>query len=350
MMANQKPDRLVCSFGAVVLLKHLNAINNEIEGVKQAGDIEYIHRMRVASRRFRNALDIFADCFPAKKHLLWQDQIRSITRALGAARDTDVQIFHIENIYNHTTDKRIRPGLNRLLLRLRQNRQKLQHNVLASLDKLIQSGVLEDITTAIGKKMMPEDPGLPQSGALYTLSHNLINSRLDELYSYEPFIHKPECKTELHAMRIAAKHLRYTLETFTSLYPGTLDAYISRVRKMQDLLGEIHDRDVWIDFLPQFVEQETGRVIKYSGSRRAMTFFIPGVQYLEGLEQDLRGSNYSDFLTIWDKWQEARLWPSLRYKISIHLPPVLIYPPLQPLPEPIGKSAVQPDNLDLSHV
>jgi CHAD domain-containing protein len=70
----------------------LEAFEKEIEGVRAAEDIEYIHRMRVASRRLRAALPLFLSCLPQKQYARWMKEITGITRALGEARDADVQI------------------------------------------------------------------------------------------------------------------------------------------------------------------------------------------------------------------------------------------------------------------
>jgi CHAD domain-containing protein len=43
-------------FGAKALLKRLQDVAKEIDGVRKAGDIECIHDMRVATRRMRSAL------------------------------------------------------------------------------------------------------------------------------------------------------------------------------------------------------------------------------------------------------------------------------------------------------
>ena len=63
----QKPDQNTCYFGATALKKISWLLTRKSEGVHQAKDIEYIHRMRVASRRLRSALPLFAACFPMKK-------------------------------------------------------------------------------------------------------------------------------------------------------------------------------------------------------------------------------------------------------------------------------------------
>ncbi|MFQ6042085.1 MAG: CHAD domain-containing protein, partial [Candidatus Poribacteria bacterium] len=60
--------------------------------VCEADDIEYVHRMRVASRRLRSGFALFEECFPPKRLKRWRKQIRRVTRALGDARYTDVQI------------------------------------------------------------------------------------------------------------------------------------------------------------------------------------------------------------------------------------------------------------------
>ncbi|MDP3565474.1 MAG: CHAD domain-containing protein, partial [Methanoregula sp.] len=90
-----EPVRAACYFGNARLLPLLEAFAKETEGVRAAEDIEYIHRMRVASRRLRAALPLFATCFPVKNYNRWSEEIRNITRALGEARDTDVQIAYL---------------------------------------------------------------------------------------------------------------------------------------------------------------------------------------------------------------------------------------------------------------
>ncbi len=129
-----KPDEGYCVYGAANLIRQVQAFNQEIEGVRLAQDIECLHRMRVASRRLRTALAVFEVCLPAKRVARWQKDLRKITQALGAARDTDVQIALLEQFYRELPDPIYQPGVRRLLLRLRQRREKLQGKVLLNLD------------------------------------------------------------------------------------------------------------------------------------------------------------------------------------------------------------------------
>src|SRR5512140_2534886 len=112
-----------CSFGAAILQKHLTSLREEVDGAYLAADIEAVHRMRVASRRLRAALPLFSGCFSKKRQKSWIKQLQNLTSALGAARDTDVQIDLLQKVEAGVTNRRIRPGLRRLRLRLIQQRK-----------------------------------------------------------------------------------------------------------------------------------------------------------------------------------------------------------------------------------
>ena len=62
------------------------------EGVLDTADIERVHDMRVATRRLRAVLEIFAACFPEKRHRTVLREVKALADALGARRDPDVQL------------------------------------------------------------------------------------------------------------------------------------------------------------------------------------------------------------------------------------------------------------------
>jgi CHAD domain-containing protein len=55
-------------------------------------EIERVHDMRVATRRLRAALEVFAPCFPAKRHRKALKRVKALADALGERRDRDVAI------------------------------------------------------------------------------------------------------------------------------------------------------------------------------------------------------------------------------------------------------------------
>src|SRR4026207_1827074 len=62
------------------------------EGVLDTSDIERVHDMRVASRRLRAALEIFAPCFPRAPFQSVPAGVKLLADALGERRDPDVHI------------------------------------------------------------------------------------------------------------------------------------------------------------------------------------------------------------------------------------------------------------------
>ncbi len=62
------------------------------DGVLDTEDIEALHDMRVATRRLRAALEVYAACFPAKLHRKALKRVKMLADALGERRDRDVAI------------------------------------------------------------------------------------------------------------------------------------------------------------------------------------------------------------------------------------------------------------------
>src|SRR5208337_575958 len=150
-----------CRFGSSRLIPLLDAFEKEINGVKDAKDIEYIHRMRVASRRLRAALPLFSSCFPPKQYRSWMSEMRKITRALGEARDTDVQIEFLRSSAKRL--KKANAGkempkdtgtlvqeINSFITELTGKRAVLQNHVVSALTALEKSGAVTEMHTAFG--------------------------------------------------------------------------------------------------------------------------------------------------------------------------------------------------------
>ena len=48
---SKKIPKTICIFGAQFLLEQVQQLESQIDGVQTGKDIEYVHQMRVASRR-----------------------------------------------------------------------------------------------------------------------------------------------------------------------------------------------------------------------------------------------------------------------------------------------------------
>jgi len=298
-------------FGATVLMTHLGALVQEGEGVRLGSDIEAVHRMRVASRRLRATIPLFGPSLAGKRHLEWIEVIRGVTRALGQARDKDVQIEHVVS-FLEPLQPPYRAGVRRLLLRLRQQRAEIQPAVLKSLQKLEKSGLVPDMAQKLAPFEIFHDRLDPNDPVLLGVADQAIREKLGAFLRYDEFVTQPDRVEELHAMRIAAKRLRYTLETFTPLFEDGLKPSIKAMRSSQDMLGAIHDADIWQIEMPRFIEQERSRTIEYFGTIRPFKRLIPGLTLYQESRQLERNQIYSQFLSTWEGWKRENLWEDLK--------------------------------------
>jgi CHAD domain-containing protein len=325
-----KPDEGACVYGAGVLLKHLGALDHEIAGVREGSqDIDPVH-----DARLRATIPLFEACLPSKKAKKWLKSIRKVTTALGDARDTDVQLEWLAKIQKKLPETKYRPGINRLILRLRQKREKLQAPLTAAMEKLSASHLLADMAAELQPVASRAEEIYVFTPGLYQQSFQAISGRLETLLTYDAIVDQPDKLTELHEMRIAAKWLRYTMETFAPLYADQLQTCLQAVRSTQDLLGEIHDCYVWQQFLTSFQEEERQRTLEYFGNEQTFKRLVAGIQYLEQDREQERSQLYQQFVASWQTWQSAGLWDELRRTIQVpFLQPGQVYPPRITHPE-----------------
>ena len=129
---------------------------------------------------------------------------------------------------------------------------------------------------------------------------------------FEPFVHNPDAVYEHHALRIAAKKLRYTLETYAPLYRRGFTKPIARIKKVQDLLGDIHDCDVWIEQMTlAIIKQHTRRHPVGTLPGAAISAVAPLRRLLVNRERR-RARLYRQFVRYWDSLVRTGFRDALR--------------------------------------
>lgn len=296
-----------CAFGARSLRNRLEVLTEVAAAVCGSEDVEYVHRIRVASRRLRSALSLFRECIPDKRYSSWRKGVRSITRALGDARDLDVQISFLQEYLEGVASARLARGPQRLLLRLRQKREKAQGSVVKSLDDFARSGIVEAMVRHLSASR--ETAGQAQEVRARAVED--VSSRVEEVLGFEAGVDRPENREDLHAMRIANKRLRYVMEIFAPLYEDGLAKPLQTVREFHTLLGDIHDCDVWEEFLPLFLEEERRRTLEFFGHCRFFSRIETGIGALAENRRVFRQERYGIFRELFHKTRRDRFWEDL---------------------------------------
>ncbi len=90
------PDETLETCARQIIMGYFCQMMSYKEGAKDGTNIEFVHEMRVTSRRLRAAMDNFADCFPEKAFRKYYKRVKAITRTMGSVRDLDVLITRFQ--------------------------------------------------------------------------------------------------------------------------------------------------------------------------------------------------------------------------------------------------------------
>jgi CHAD domain-containing protein len=105
-------------------------------GVLDTEDIERVHAMRVATRRLRAVLEVFAPAFDADEHKAVLDQVKALADALGARRDPDVQLVALDALAG-ALPAADQAGLEAFAARLRDAQQQGNRTLAAALKVMV---------------------------------------------------------------------------------------------------------------------------------------------------------------------------------------------------------------------
>ena len=274
----------------------------------------------MATRRLRAALRMFAGCFKSRQVRRWCKAIRRTTARLGDARDRDVQIEFLCGALSVLNAKECFPGIARVLVQLERERERLQRKVVKAVDRLEAKGVLRKMRRA--SKRVLEDAALAgqplQTPAAYAKTERHILRQLDELLRHQDSLADPECRERHHAMRIAAKRLRYTLEIARSVYPGQLDEAVEATKRVQTLLGNVHDCDVWAEHLDAFASRERKRITALFGHAGRLVHLQAGIEYLRQDRRRHREEVFRQLVEYWAELGQRQFWEGLKGAVLEH--------------------------------
>lgn len=288
--------------------KQLAKLMMHLQDARLAEDIEDIHQARVACRRIRAALRLFHDCFESEVVSTWQKQIKKLLKSFGAARDLDVQIEFLKSVLDNldSDQKKMRPGIRRMMMRWQQQREMIQSRVVKTIDNVQKKHLLTNIHIHMEKTLFELKPLRPStiSPAVRQRAYDQIQTCIRDFLEHEQSLHEPDNISGHHTMRIRAKKLRYAMEISDTALRGKLKTAIKKVKKIQTILGDMHDCDVWDTDIDRFIEAERTKTIDFYGHSRPFARILPGLLYLQQERDEHRNQLYlqaRDFMEQLDK-------------------------------------------------
>jgi CHAD domain-containing protein len=129
---------------AKIVAVRTDELTEHVRGVLDTGDIERVHDMRVATRRLRAALEVFAPCFPKQAYRQTLREVKRLADGLGERRDRDVAIAALDG-FGQQMPAPDRRGVSSLTDRLRDE----QAEANAALGPLVETQNLNPLRESL---------------------------------------------------------------------------------------------------------------------------------------------------------------------------------------------------------
>jgi CHAD domain-containing protein len=230
------------SAAALIGLTLLDAARAALGRLADPDDTEALHDFRVALRRLRSTLRGFraelGDAVPKKL----QRRLRDLARTTGAGRDAEVQLAWIRD-HAGALGRGSRGGLSWLRARLLDRRDRAYAAI--GEDVAPQFRRLERrIRRALNRARTDRSPSPVSFGAA---AARLLREQAAELEQQLGAASSTGDEAAIHGARIAVKRVRYLLESLGDV--ADAPPLAARCKKLQDLLGELHDAHVLVEEL-----------------------------------------------------------------------------------------------------
>jgi CHAD domain-containing protein len=234
--ASARPPRL-----AQVLDQRVDDLRGFVRQALRTWDEHAVHQARVTTRRLKAALDLLRPLLPETPSRDLARALRKLRRTLGPLRDLDVML-------NHLAEMKVPPGG---AAPVAWRRQKLQDprtglrrdaaRALTPRKALARLGAWEDLEQEVGAAETASGPLLARVAPQQVRDFAARADRLAMGQSASGATESASAPEDVHALRVAGKLLRYTLELAEPLGHDVPKSVVKDFKALQEALGQWHD-------------------------------------------------------------------------------------------------------------
>jgi CHAD domain-containing protein len=252
----------------------------ELEKVRETPDADAVHDLRVAIRRCRSVAAVMQEVDPDPAWKEMKKLGKKLFRQLGELRDTQVQEEWTRKLSSEAD-----PVRQMLLDDFGKKESELRETALRVVEKFDKKAWTKHERTLRRRARLVQ----PDSAAAACLALE----RLEEARELQGQALRTSKPSAWHASRIGVKRFRYTVE---NLLPKRYEEWGEGLKRVQDLLGEVHDLDVLSEKVAQITGPEmvaaqaswSGRIATERGER------------IETYRQLMSGQD-----SLWHKWRQG---------------------------------------------
>jgi len=230
-----------------VLRRQLAVLREKEPGTRLGEDPEELHDMRVATRRLRAALALFAEVLPVRAQA-FREELGWLGRLLGAVRDLDVQQEGLTEMATATVgwSAGARPHdhdpLAELTALLERERDAARDAMLSGLDSVRFERLDRGLAAMV--QQGPARRSLAARMPAVIAMPDLVVVRHEGVAKAARRAKKSGVVADFHRLRIRCKRLRYALEFSAEVYGGRTARFVRQLTALQDELGLMQDAEV----------------------------------------------------------------------------------------------------------
>ncbi len=283
--------------GRKILRFHFLRMVYHEPGTRRGDDLEYLHDMRVATRRMRSALGTFRPFYKKKIRKRYMKDLREVGFALGTVRDIDV---FLENM---GIEVELDPQVRLLDLSALRNFWQLKREaaravMLRHLDSSPYQEFLFDFDSFLNTPNLGLKKRFLERDFSHSIQESLPKLIKDHFWRVQVFseIVNNASVEELHKLRIEIKKLRYLLEFFKEILGEQSVRLIDQLKRIQDHLGKLNDAVVAKEMIKEFIETSRKNVFVQAQEQ--------SVIYLQ-IKQTERENLQTTFPYVWNEPMKA---------------------------------------------
>jgi CHAD domain-containing protein len=206
----------------------MDRVLEKLEQVRSGWDADDVHDLRVALRRCRSMSDALSEVNPGPGWRKLKKASREVFHTLGDLRDVQVERAWLKKL--EPPGDPVRRHMLRLLSREETKYKRTAEQAFGRFDRKEWK--------KLTKKLAAKASFFPVESVVF---QRLALSRLNRAVELYREARKRRTAASWHRLRIGVKNFRYIVENFL---PQRSEVWIDDLKRMQDLLGDVHDMDV----------------------------------------------------------------------------------------------------------
>lgn len=253
MQTELKPDMFSSAAIANFMLELLGKMRDNIPGVINDYDSEFLHDYRVSCRRARSILNSTKGVFDKTKTSYISSKLKHFVKVTNYLRDIDVYLLKIPEFRSELSSKLVL-GLDNVEEYLKSLRKAEFERVCSFFESIELKDGLTEISDFFTYDYTNFPGNLSGQSIKYVAADAINDSvqkiikRSDKFDSLSPAF--------LHKLRIEFKKLRYLIEAFgVVIYGKKSEKLLKNLKKLQDSIGVYHDYHMHILMLHNIVNE-----------------------------------------------------------------------------------------------